>query len=62
MFREAGLTHVSNLTLENISARRSESSVFSRAFFIEGYPDRPVSALTLASVVIDASEFGKISG
>ncbi|MFX4314512.1 glycoside hydrolase, partial [Enterobacter sp. 63] len=59
---EAGLTHVSNLTLENISARRSETSVFSRAFFIEGYPDRPVSALTLASIVIDASEFGKISG
>jgi polygalacturonase len=59
---EAGLTHVSNLTLENISAHRSESSVFSRAFFIEGYPDHPVSELTLASVVIDASEFGKISG
>jgi hypothetical protein len=59
---EAGLTEVSQLTLENIVARRSDSKPFSRAFFIEGYPERPVQALTLSSVSIDATEFGKISG
>ncbi|WP_253376838.1 glycoside hydrolase family 28 protein [unidentified bacterial endosymbiont] len=59
---EAGLTEVSQLTLENIVARRSDSKPFSCAFFIEGYPERPVQALTLSSVSIDATEFGKISG
>lgn len=59
---EAGLTRVSQLRLENITAQRSDNGVFSRAFFIEGYPERPISALTLESVSIDAREFGKISG
>lgn len=59
---EEGLTEVCHLTLENITACRSNSQLFSRAFFIEGYPDRPVRALTLQSMSIDACEFGKISG
>lgn len=59
---EEGLTEVCHLTLENITACRSNSQPFSRAFFIEGYPDRPVRALTLQSMSIDACEFGKISG
>ncbi|MCI1898180.1 MAG: glycoside hydrolase family 28 protein [Enterobacter sp.] len=57
-----GLTDVCRLTLENISAQRSDRQLFSRALFIEGYPERPISALTLSSLDIDASEFGKISG
>lgn len=59
---DAGLTDVRRLTLSGISARRSSSAPFSRAFFIEGYPERPISALTLNAMTIDASEFGKISG
>ncbi|WP_152081114.1 glycoside hydrolase family 28 protein [Enterobacter oligotrophicus] len=58
----AGLTHVSRLTIENITARRSTEKPFSRAFFIEGYPERPISELSLTSIEIDACEFGKISG
>lgn len=59
---EAGLTAVSGLTIKNMTARRSDSKCFSRAFFIEGYPERPVVGLTLEGILIDASEFGKISG
>lgn len=59
---EAGLTRVSHLTLENISACRSDDAIFSRAFFIEGYPERPIKALTLSSITIAATEFGKIAG
>lgn len=59
---EAGLTAVSGLTIKNMSARRSDNKNFSRAFFIEGYPARPVAGLTLEGIFIDASEFGKISG
>lgn len=59
---EAGLTEVSHLTLSNITARCSDSNLFSRAFFIEGYPDRPVCGLTLDNISVDATEFGKISG
>lgn len=58
---EDGLTEVSQITLENITARRSDVKPFSRAFFIEGYPERPVCGLTLSSIFIDATEFGKIS-
>ncbi|MDY7251548.1 hypothetical protein R3Z08_20600 [Enterobacter hormaechei] len=53
---------VSGLTINNITARRSDNKCFSRAFFIEGYPERPVAGLTLEGIVIDATEFGKISG
>ncbi len=35
---------------------------FLAGFFIEGYPERPVTGLTLDGILIDASEFGKISG
>ncbi len=59
---ETGLTAVSGLTIKNMTARRSDSKCFSRAFFIEGYPGRPVVGLTLEGILIDASEFGKISG
>ncbi|WP_326466388.1 glycoside hydrolase family 28 protein [Enterobacter wuhouensis] len=59
---EAGLTEVSHVTLENITARRSASQPFSRAFFIEGYPERPVRELALSSIFVEANEFGKISG
>lgn len=59
---EAGLTAVSGLTIKNMSAHRSDNKYFSRAFFIEGYPERPVTGLTLDGILIDASEFGKISG
>lgn len=59
---EAGLTQVSRLTLDHISARRSGDAIFSRAFFIEGYPERPVDKLQLSSITIEATEFGKISG
>ncbi|MCE1557426.1 glycoside hydrolase, partial [Enterobacter hormaechei] len=59
---EAGLTAVSGLTIKNMTARRSDNKYFSRAFFIEGYPERPVTGLTLDGILIDASEFGKISG
>ncbi|EPZ8968007.1 glycoside hydrolase family 28 protein [Enterobacter hormaechei] len=59
---EASLTAVSGLTIKNMTARRSDSKCFSRAFFIEGYPERPVVGLTLEGILIDASEFGKISG
>lgn len=59
---KAGLTAVSGLTIKNMTARRSDSKCFSRAFFIEGYPERPVVGLTLEGILIDASEFGKISG
>ncbi|QLA66438.1 glycoside hydrolase [Enterobacter pasteurii] len=59
---DAGLTEVSGLTIKNITARRSDDQCFSRAFFIEGYPERPVSGLTLDGITIDATEFGKISG
>ncbi|MDH1124665.1 glycosyl hydrolase family 28 protein [Enterobacter sp. GD03975] len=59
---EAGLTAVSRLTLKNIVTRRSANTIFSRAFFIEGYPERPVSGLVLEDIAIDATEFGKISG
>ena len=45
-----------------MTARRSDSKCFSRAFFIEEYPERPVVGLTLEGILIDASEFGKISG
>ncbi|HDS5005086.1 TPA: glycoside hydrolase [Enterobacter hormaechei subsp. hoffmannii] len=59
---ETGLTAVSGLTIKKMTARRSDSKCFSRAFFIEGYPERPVVGLTLEGILIDASEFGKISG
>lgn len=59
---EAGLTEVSGLTIKNMTARRSDKKYFSRAFFIEGYPERPVAGLTLEGIFIDATEFGKISG
>lgn len=59
---EAGLTDVKDLTLSNITARCSDRTFFSRAFFVEGYPDRPIRGLTLEGITIDASEFGKISG
>lgn len=59
---EAGLTAVSGLTIKNMTAHRSDNKYFSRAFFIEGYPERPVIGLTLEGIFIDASEFGKISG
>ncbi|ALA02232.1 MULTISPECIES: glycoside hydrolase family 28 protein [Enterobacter] len=59
---EAGLTEVSGLTIKNMTARRSDNKYFSRAFFIAGYPERPVAGLTLEGIFIDATEFGKISG
>ncbi|MEH0885167.1 hypothetical protein [Enterobacter sp. UNJFSC 003] len=51
-----------DFTSRDITARRSDVKPFSRAFFIEGYPERPVCGLTLSSIFIDATEFGKISG
>ena len=59
---DAGLTAVSGLMIKNMTAHRSDNKYFSRAFFIEGYPERPVAGLTLEGILIDATEFGKISG
>ena len=59
---EAGLTAVSRLNISQIRAIRSGGEVFSRAFFIEGYPERPIDGLRFSAVDIDASEYGKIAG
>lgn len=59
---EDGLTVVSRLSISQLKAQRSAGDVFSRAFFIEGYPERPIDGLLLSGVDIDATEFGKIAG
>ncbi|HHT0127737.1 TPA: glycoside hydrolase family 28 protein [Raoultella planticola] len=59
---EAGLTRVSAIEISDISARRGQQEGFSRAFFIEGYPEQAIDGLTLSAIDIDATEFGKIAG
>lgn len=58
---EAGLTAVSGLTIK-ICRRIAQTTNISRVHFSLRVSGRPVIGLTLDGILIDASEFGKISG
>lgn len=59
---EAGLTQVENITISHIRSSLTQPGAFSRAFFIEGTPEKPIEQLSFSDIRLQAQEFGKIAG
>lgn len=56
-----GCTEVRDLQIENVIAETT-GAVRSRAFFIEGNEERPITGLSMMNIQVAAVEFGKIAG
>ncbi len=56
------ITEVSKIEIKNVIAKRTYPQLISRAFYIEGNPQRPIQNISFSNVSIEAKEFGKISG
>ncbi|MEW5288945.1 glycoside hydrolase family 28 protein [Erwinia papayae] len=58
----AGLTKVENILVSHVTSRLTRADGFSRAFFIEGAVEQPITTLHFSHISVQAQEFGKIAG
>ena len=57
-----GLTQIENILIQHVDARITEDrKVSSRAFEIQGYPEKPMRNISFEDISIEADEFGRIS-
>lgn len=56
-----GFTSVSDLIISKVRGT-TDGTVRTRAFFIEGNPDQPITNLSLEDIQLEAVEYGKIAG